>query len=167
MLLRRNHRLARHLHDLRNHVDLPVPSADGVHRLVDNELLPGLASSDRGVLELQIRKPWGGGTNVSSTMVRVDGFLVRSEWGVNRYLVRAGVVRVSVWIEYLSDYGRATTTTRVLPGDRAVLHYSPPAITLLDGRIGTDPQRRPGALGLGIFSLAFVALLVSLIILFP
>ncbi|SDU95148.1 hypothetical protein SAMN04488544_2473 [Microlunatus sagamiharensis] len=167
LLLRRDRTWTRHLHDLRSHVDLPSPPTHGVHRLVEDEPLRGLASSDRAVLELQIRKPWGGGTNASSTMVRVNGQLVPSEWGANRYLVPAGAIRVSVWIEYLTDHGRASTTITVSPGDRTVLHYSPPALTLLDGRIGTERQRRPGALGLGIFFLAFVALLAFLIVLFP
>ena len=163
----RDRQRGQQLRTLRQHTELPEPPTEGVHRLVDGERTRDLAAADRAALELTIRKPWGGGTTISSTMVRINGALVPSEWGHNRFLVPAGTLTVSVWIVYLSEYGRATTTLTLPAGDQTELHYSPPALTLLDGRIGPDPQRSPGARGLAVFALAFVALLVVLIVLFP
>jgi hypothetical protein len=167
VVLRRDRQLGGRLRDLRQSTELPEPPPQGVHRLVDSEPAPDLTGSGRGLLELRIRTPWGGGAGISSTMVRIDGSVVPSEWGTNRYLVPAGTARLTVWIEQLSDYGHATTTVTVLPGQPSTLHYSPPALTFLAGRLGAEPQRSAGARGLGISGVAFVAVLVGLIVLFP
>lgn len=167
LTLRRDRRAARHLEVLRASTELALPGTEGVHRLVEAEHGSFLGSADRGVLELRIRRPWGGGTSVSSTVVRVAGVLVPSEWGRNRYLVPLGPVLVTVWIDQLLDYGRATTTVDVLPGHEAVVHYSPPALSFLDGRIGPGPQRSPGARGLAAVLLALVVLAVVLTVFFP
>lgn len=166
LIVWRDHRRGRHLRDLRSSTVLPEPPSQGLYRLVDGEPVPDLSGSSRGLLELRIRKHFGGATNVSSTMVRLSGLLVPAEWGTNRYLVPAGPLAVTVWIDYLFDYGRASTTTTVAPGEETVLHYSQPALTLLEGRIGPEPQRSAGARVMAIMGLVLVAGVVSLIVIF-
>ncbi|SEQ55935.1 hypothetical protein [Microlunatus flavus] len=163
---RRTARRRAHRERLRETALPPVP-AEGVQRLLDVDVVDPDARSGRGLLDLRIRPPWGGGASLSATAVRVDGELVASEWGRNRYLVPPGSTTVSVWIDYLSDYGRATTTVDVPPDGQVVLHYSPPSLTFLDGRIGPSPQRSAGARGLLVGGLAFAVAALLLVVLLP
>lgn len=155
-------RLTQRLQVLRQ-TELPDdPVDDGIRRLVGDPVTPS-AESGRGLVEIIVRKAFLG-SFATEIRVRLNGQPVPAEWGHNTYLVREGLYRIAISAEYVSEYGQTTTTLDVPAGQRVGLHYSPPAVTFLPGRTGTEPQRSAGALGTSLVLAAFPVLAVVLLL---
>jgi hypothetical protein len=107
-----------------------------------------------GRLVLHLRRPFGA-MGMITPVVQIDGFPVMARWGANDVVVPAGVRQVAVSCRYLWEYGRAQDAVPIGPGQQVEVHYSPPLLTFIGGRIGPTPQPRPGVGG-------FVALMVVL-----
>ena len=75
-----------------------------------------------------------------------------------------GQHRVRVWARYLFEYGAAEQDVDIAPGQSLEVHYSPPMLTFVRGRIGLGPQGRPGLVPL-LAVLGGVVLIVVLIVL--
>lgn len=162
VILWRDWRRRQQLATLRRHAPMPDQPLEGIYRLLHTEPRADLVTSNQALLTLTLRKPWGG--TPAPPLVRINGQPVASRWGSNDYLLPAGSVEVSASAQFLTEYGRASTTLPAAPGEIIELHYSPPALTMLDGRIGSRPQRSAGVRGLVIFGVAFTALIIILII---
>lgn len=163
LIVRRYRINTRHLHALRESTVLAPPPAGGLSRLVEAEPPLPPADSGQGLLQLELRRPFLGSL-ATTPLVKLNGQLVACEWGHNGYLVPGGAYRVAVSAEYITEYGQTTTTLGVEPGQQVVLHYSPPALTLLPGRTGSSLQPRPGALAVALVLGAFAALMLVLLV---
>ncbi|SDT34909.1 hypothetical protein [Microlunatus soli] len=114
-----------------------------------------------GQLVLELRKPWGS-MGMVSAIGKIDGYPVAVSWGHNEITVPAGMRQIDIRTQYLWEYGRAAEAVTVQPGQRVELHYSPPAITFLSGRIGPTPQPVRGkTAAITIFVLIGVILVLS------
>lgn len=121
---------------------------------------PSQPFSNAPGLVLELRKP-AGAMGMISPVVFIDGLPAAAAWGTNTYPAPPGRRHVQVRARYLFEYGQAAADVDVVPGRTSVLHYSPPYLTFLRGRIGASPQPRGGAVAL----LAVLAVLVVLIVL--
>lgn len=119
-------------------------------------------SSSQPGLVLDLRKPVGG-MGMIAPVVAIDGYLAPATWGPNFYPAPAGRRHVRVTTRYLWEFGAAEADADVFPGQTAVLHYTPPWLTFMAGRIGPTVQPRGGAVVLWVL-VPIVALLVVLAI---
>lgn len=99
----------------------------------------------QGQLVLNLSKPPG--SFGISPKVKFDGYPAPASWDRNVYPMASGRHQVQVAVSYLWDYGQATSLVDVGPGQSVELFYSAPMINLVAGRIGFEPQRRPGMVG--------------------
>lgn len=120
-------------------------------------------SGPSGVLVLQLRKPWGSMGMISPT-VQIDGYTVDARFGRNEIVVPAGVRQVSIRCNYMWDYGFAQDAVPVRPGEHVEVHYSTPMLTFLGGRMGPQPQPRPGMVGFTLLmGFAAIVLLAGIV----
>ncbi|SDV01499.1 hypothetical protein SAMN04488544_3489 [Microlunatus sagamiharensis] len=122
---------------------------------------PAYGGGPTGELVLHLQKPFGA-MGMITPLVTIDGYTATASWGRNSFPAPAGVRRVDVAQTYLWTYGRASMTVPVEPGRTAEVYYTGPMFTFgMGGRMGTEPQKRPGW-GLFIGLMVFVVLLVLL-----
>ena len=114
-----------------------------------------------GELVLTLQKPFGA-MGMITPIVTIDGYPATASWGRNSFPAPAGVRRVDVAQTYLWTYGRASMTVPVEAGRTAEVYYTGPMFTFgMGGRMGTEPQERPGK-GLFIGLMVFLLLIVLL-----
>ena len=114
-----------------------------------------------GELVLNLQKPFGA-MGMITPIVTIDGYPATASWGRNSFAAPAGVRRVDVAQTYLWTYGRASMTVPVEAGRTAEVYYIGPMWTFgMGGRMGTEPQERPGK-GLFIGLMVFLLLMVLL-----
>jgi len=124
---------------------------------------PGLPPTfGRSQLVVTIREPFGA-MGMISPLVTIDGYPAPARWGRNAFPTTPGRHSVRVWARYLFEYGAAEQVVDLAPGQSVEVHYSPPMITFVRGRIGFVPQPRPGLVGL-LVVLGTMLLFVVLII---
>lgn len=116
-------------------------------------------SYGQGQLVVMLRKPVGA-MGMISPAVTINGYSAPAQWGPNPYPITPGQHQVRVWAKYLFDYGAAEQVVDIAPGQSVEVHYSPPMLTFLRGRIGFAPQPRPGVVPLVVFLGAVVLLIV-------
>jgi hypothetical protein len=116
----------------------------------------------QGQLVINIRKPVGA-MGMIAPLIKIDGYPAPARWELNTFPVTAGRHLVRISSSYLWEYGGAEQLVDIAPGQSVTVHYSPPLVTFLAGRIGFVPQPRPGLLPL-ILILAVPVLLVILVI---
>ncbi|WP_375424521.1 hypothetical protein [uncultured Friedmanniella sp.] len=114
-------------------------------------------------LVLDLRKPFGG-IGLINPVVAIDGYPAQAVWGPNFYPAPVGRRHVRVSTRYLWEYGAAETDVDVYPGQTAVVHYTPPWLTFVSGRIGPTPQPRRGAVLVGVMLVVVVLLVVLSIV---
>jgi hypothetical protein len=121
----------------------------------------------QGQLVVVIREPMGS-MGMISPLVSIDGYPAPARWGPNAYPITPGQHRVRVWARYLFEYGGAEQVVDIAPGQSLEVHYSPPMITFVRGRIGFGPQGRPGLAGLLLVlgGLVLIAVLIVLAAIF-
>ncbi len=120
-------------------------------------------SGPTGVVVLQLRKPWGS-MGLITPVVRFDGYPVPAGWGRTEIVAPAGVRQVSVACRYWWQYGFAQDPVPVRPGEHVEVHYSPPLLTFIGGRIGPQQQPRPGVVGFAVaMGVLALALLVGIL----
>ena len=106
------------------------------------------------------------GSVLSSSVVKprvtLNGQPVDASYGESRLTVRPGPWRVEASCWWLLTYGRAAHDVDVRPGEVVRLWYAPPWHQLSSGAIGTEPQRRKGALVLLVL-VALTAVLGTLL----
>jgi hypothetical protein len=117
---------------------------------------PGFGQSQ---LVLVLREPVGS-MGMISPVVTIDGYPAPARWGPNPFPTTPGRHQVRVSNRYLYEYGAAEQVVDVAPGQSLEVHYSPPLVTFVRGRIGFAPQGRPG---LGVLIAILVALLAVVI----
>ena len=78
----------------------------------------------------------------------IDGTAVPISWGTSEIHLPAGHHRLAVRVSFWRDFGRAAYAVDLLPNHPVDVHYSPPVLTFLSGRMGTVRQPRPGTWGL-------------------
>lgn len=76
--------------------------------------------------------------------VTLDGYPIRAEWGLIPLDVPAGRHHIKVHTRYGRPKGIAEIEVLVHPGEQVLLYYRAPAIMLIGGAIGTQPQQTPG-----------------------
>ena len=116
---------------------------------------PGFGHSQLVVI---IREPVGA-MGMITPLVTIDGYPAPAHWGPNPFPTTPGRHRVRVWNRYLWEYGAAEQEVDLLPGQSVEVHYTPPMVTFVRGRIGFTPQGRPGVgalIGFGVLMLAIV-----------
>lgn len=122
------------------------------------------APGPTGQLVLELRKPFGS-LGMMSAVGKIDGHPVPVQWGHNELLVPAGTREVDIRAQYLYEFGRAAVPVTVYPGQQVVLHYSPPALTFLQGSIGPTPQPMRGKTGMIIlFAVIGLILVLSIVL---
>lgn len=118
-----------------------------------------------GQLRLVLRKPPGLG---SGTLIRpavtIDNYPAPANWGENAYPVVAGQHQVQASATYMWAFGHAQLPVVIHPGQSVTVHYSPPMITFIAGKMGFEPQPRPGSLVTWLV-LGFAVLIVVVAIL--
>jgi len=114
-----------------------------------------------GELVLNLQKPFGA-MGMITPLVTIDGYTATATWGRNAFQAPAGVRRIDVAQTYLWTYGRASMTVPVEAGRSAEVFYTGPMFTFgMGGRMGTEPQKRPGT-GLFIAIMVVLFLIVFL-----
>jgi hypothetical protein len=98
-----------------------------------------------------------------SPQLTIDGYPAPAQWGRNAFPTTPGRHQVRVWARYLFEYGGVEEVVELAPGQSVEVHYSPPLLTFLRGRIGLTPQPRPGLVPL-VAILGVVVLVVVLVI---
>ena len=122
---------------------------------------PAYGAGPTGELVLTLQKPFGA-MGMITPIVTIDGYPATATWGRNSFQAPAGVRRVDVAQTYLWTYGRASATVPVEAGRTAEVYYTGPMFTFgMGGRMGTEPQKRPGR-GLFIGLMVFLFLVVFL-----
>lgn len=117
-----------------------------------------------GQLVLELRKPWGS-VGMIRAIGKIDGYPVAVNWGHNEITVPAGARNVDIRAQYLWEYGRADQTVTVEPGRSVQLHYTPPAFTMMGGRLAASPQPVPGkTAAIVLFSLLGLIILLCIIL---
>ena len=117
---------------------------------------PGFGHSQ---LVVVIREP-AGAMGMISPLVTIDGYPAPARFGPNPFPTTPGRHRIRVSSRYLYEYGAAEQDVDLAPGQSVEVHYSPPLMTFVRGRIGLTPQPRPG---LGAMVGFFAGLLVVVI----
>ena len=116
-----------------------------------------------GELVVTLQKPFGA-MGMITPIVTIDGYPATATWGRNSFPAPTGVRRVDVASSYLWTYGRASMTVDVQQGRTSEVFYIGPMWTIgMGGRMGTEPQKRPGK-GLFIGLMAFIAAVLVLAI---
>lgn len=117
-----------------------------------------------GQLVLNLRKPFGLlSSSMISPVVTIDGYPAPACWEQNAFPVVAGQHTVQVASNYLWKYGAATLPVTIYPGQSVEVHYSGPLITFVGGRLGFEPQPRPGMVAFwGILALPIVLVVLIL-----
>lgn len=117
-----------------------------------------------GELVLNLQKPFGA-MGMITPVVTIDGYPASAQWGRNAFPAPAGVRRVDVASSYLWTYGRASMPVTVEQGRSSEVYYIGPMWTLgMPGRMGTEPQKRPGkGLFIGIMVFVFAVLLLAIV----
>ena len=111
---------------------------------------------------VHIREPFGA-MGMISPLLTIDGYPAPARWGPNAYPTTPGQHQVRVWARYLFEYGAAEQVVDIAPGQSLEVHYSPPLITFIRGRMGFVPQGRPGLVPL-VAVLGGVVLILVLIV---
>ncbi len=123
------------------------------------------APSGQGQLVVNLRKPFGLlSASIMSPNVKIDGYPAPARWEQNFYPVPAGRHQVQGSTNYLWEYGRAELGVDVAPGQSVEVHYSPPLLTFVGGRMGFEEQPRPGMLAFWIILAIPILILVLVII---
>ncbi len=98
-----------------------------------------------GQLVLNLRKPFGLlSSSMITPMVTIDGYRAPARWEQNAFPVVPGRHAVRVSANYLWEFGAAEQPVDIYPGQSVEVHYSPPLITFMRGKIGFTEQPRPG-----------------------
>lgn len=119
---------------------------------------PGFGQSQ---LVLVLREPVGS-MGMISPVVTIDGYPAPARWGPNPFPTTPGRHLVRVSNRYLYEYGAAEQVLDLVPGQSVEVHYSPPLITFVRGRIGLTPQPRPGLAAMIGFFVGLLVLVVGL-----
>ena len=126
---------------------------------------PAFGGAPTGELVVNLQKPFGA-MGMITPVVTIDGYPATASWGRNSFPAPVGVRQVDVASSYLWTYGRASMPVTVEVGRTSEVYYIGPMWTIgMGGRMGTEPQKRPGK-GLFIGLMAFVAavLLFSVVV---
>ena len=99
-----------------------------------------------GQLVAHLRKPFGS-LGMVTPRLTIDGYPAPAQWGPNAYPVAPGRHLVKGSANYLWEFGSAEQVVEINPGQSVDLHYSPPLITFIGGRMGFSEQPRPGHSG--------------------
>jgi hypothetical protein len=118
----------------------------------------------QGQLVLIPRKPPGWlSASMMTPQLRIDGQPAPARWEPTVYPIVAGRHRIEASTTYMWEYGRAGQDVEIAPGQTLELHYSPPMVTVLGGRMGFELQPRPGQVALWVI-LGGVFLVVLLVV---
>lgn len=94
-----------------------------------------------GQLVLNLRKPFDPlSASLITPKATIDGYPAPVRWEQNQFPVTPGQHHLHLSATYLWEYGAADQTVQVAPGQSVEVHYSPPLITFLRGRIGFERQ---------------------------
>ena len=116
-----------------------------------------------GQLVAHLRKPFGA-LGMITPRLTIDGYPAPAQWGPNAYPVAPGRHLVTGSANYLWEFGTAEQVVEINPGQSVDLHYSPPLITFIGGRMGFSEQPRPGtAVFWVIIAIPILIFLVTLI----
>jgi hypothetical protein len=130
-----------------------APSPDQQQRLQGPQSFGGAPT---GELVVNLQKPFGA-MGMISPVLTIDGFPATASWGRNSFPAPVGVRQVEVASNYLWTYGRASMPVTVEQGRTSEVYYNGPMWTIgMGGRMGTEPQPRPGK-GLFIGLMVFIA----------
>jgi hypothetical protein len=96
----------------------------------------------QGQLVVNLSKPFG--AFGLTPKITIDGFPAPARWEHNAYPVAPGRHQIQASVGSLWEYGAATQLVDIAPGQSVEVCYSSPMITLMAGRMGFEPQKRPG-----------------------
>lgn len=117
-----------------------------------------------GQLVLIPRKPPGWlAASMMTPQVKIDGYPAPARWEPSVYPIVPGRHRIEASTTYMWEYGRASQDVEIGPGQTVEVHYSPPAVTFLGGRMGFEQQPRRGLLALWLI-LGGVLLILLLVV---
>ena len=118
-----------------------------------------------GELVVNLQAPFGA-MGMISPVVTIDGYPATASWGRNSFPAPVGVRRVDVASSYLWTYGRASMTVPVEQGRTAEVYYIGPMWTFgMGGRMGSEPQKRPGkGLFIGLMSVIGAVLVLAVLV---
>lgn len=117
---------------------------------------PAFGGAPTGELVVNLQKPFGA-MGMITPVVTIDGYPATATWGRNSFPAPVGTRQVDVASNYLWTYGRASLPVTVEAGRTSEAYYIGPMWTIgMGGRMGTEPQKRPGK-GLFIGLMAFIA----------
>jgi hypothetical protein len=118
-----------------------------------------------GQLVLNLRKPSGwGSASMMTPQVKIDGFPAPVRWEQNAFPVVPGRHQVEAATTYLWQFGHASLPVDIAPGQSVEVHYSSPLITFMSGRMGFEPQPRPGAVAMWAILAAVVLIIVFVVV---
>lgn len=116
-----------------------------------------------GQLVAHLRKPIGA-MGMITPRLSIDGYPAPAQWGPNAYPVAPGRHLVKGSANYLWEFGGAEQVVEVLPGQTVAVHYTPPLLTFIGGRMGFSEQPRAGmAVFWMIMAIPILIVLVSVI----
>jgi hypothetical protein len=125
-------------------------------------------AAGQGQLVVNVRKPFGPlSSSMTSPNVKIDGYPAPARWEQNVYPIAAGRHQVQGSTNYLWEFGRAELLVDIAPGQSVEVHYSSPVITFMAGRMGFEPQPRPGMpvfwvlLAIPILIIVFVVIAIA------
>ncbi|RJO77313.1 hypothetical protein D5S18_13250 [Nocardia panacis] len=93
--------------------------------------------------------------------IRINGHPVPvTRWGSTHIPVGPGVYDIWVATPWIFDMGAAGTRVMLQPGQAARIYYRSPALIFLNGAIGPEPQKTPGAVFMYIMWAVILLLVV-------
>jgi len=121
-----------------------------------------------GQLVAHLRKPFGSMGMVTPRLT-IDGYPAPAQWGPNAYPVAPGRHLVKGSASYMWEFGSAEQVVEINPGQSVEVHYTPPLITFIGGRMGFREQPRRGtvafwviiAIPVLIFLVTFIGIVTS------
>ncbi|MFD1860703.1 hypothetical protein EHW97_11205 [Aeromicrobium camelliae] len=104
-------------------------------------------------------------SNAITPNVRINGYPVRAQYGLNRIPMPPGRARVDISCQWLLEYGRASLEFDVRPGEAVPVFYMAPMHQFSDGSIGHEPQKRKGVAATVVVGLGFVVVVALMVVL--
>lgn len=105
-------------------------------------------------------------SNAITPNVRINGYPVPAQYGVNRIPMPPGRARVDISCQWLLEYGRASLEFDVRPGEAVPVYYMAPMHQFSDGSIGHEPQKRKGVAAAVVAGLGLVIVVALMVVLF-
>jgi hypothetical protein len=144
---------------------VPQQVSQGAAQHAPSSQAAAFGGAPTGELVVNLQKPFGA-MGMITPVVTIDGYPASAQWGRNSFPAPAGVRQVDVASSYLWTYGRASMPVTVEQGRSSEVFYIGPMWTFgMPGRMGTEPQKRPGkGLFVGIMVFVLAVLLLAIVV---